>query len=254
VLWTEPVELTEQVKPARWTWYATGPGHGIQLSSGRMVVACDHIVGERYDRWADPYHAHLIYSDDHGATWQVGASLAVDTNECAVAQLDDGRVYVNARNHGSEPVRAVAYSTDDGASVGPFSHLRPGSHVGPNAEIGNYAEIKNSQIGRLTRVGHFSYLGDATIGEDVNIGAGVVTCNYDGSEKHRTVIGDRTFIGSDTMLVAPVEVGEGAFTAAGSVVNRDVPAGDTVMGVPARSRQRSERRDQQSGGEGIAEA
>jgi bifunctional UDP-N-acetylglucosamine pyrophosphorylase/glucosamine-1-phosphate N-acetyltransferase len=101
-------------------------------------------------------------------------------------------------------------------------------------EIGNYAEIKNSTIGDRTKVHHMSYIGDATVGADVNIGAGTITCNYDGRAKHPTVIGDRAFIGSDTMLIAPVVVGEGAYTGAGSVVKRDVPPGGVAVGMPAR--------------------
>jgi bifunctional UDP-N-acetylglucosamine pyrophosphorylase/glucosamine-1-phosphate N-acetyltransferase len=136
---------------------------------------------------------------------------------------------------------------EDGVEVGPFSHLRPGSHVGRRAHVGNFAELKNARLGPNTKVGHFSYVGDAQVGEDVNIGAGTITCNFDGARKHRTVIGDRAFIGSDTMLVAPVRVGEGAATGAGAVVNRDVPADHIAVGVPARmlakgGRQRPQRR------------
>ncbi len=122
-----------------------------------------------------------------------------------------------------------------GVEVGPFSHLRPGSHLGAGVHVGNYVEIKASRLGRGTKVGHFSYVGDAEVGEEVNIGAGTVTCNYDGEKKNVTVIGDRAFIGSDTMLVAPVRLGEDAKTGAGAVVTEDVPDGATVAGVPARS-------------------
>src|SRR6266702_381725 len=103
-----------------------------------------------------------------------------------------------------------------------------------DVRMGNFAEVKNSYIGAETDMHHFSYAGDATIGEHVNIGAGVVTVNYDGKLKHRTIIGKGAFIGCDTMLIAPVEVGDGAITGAGAVVNRDVPAGMLVVGVPAR--------------------
>jgi bifunctional UDP-N-acetylglucosamine pyrophosphorylase/glucosamine-1-phosphate N-acetyltransferase len=118
--------------------------------------------------------------------------------------------------------------------VGPYAHLRPGTHVADDVHIGNYAELKEAQVGRATRIGHFSYLGDAEVGERVNIGAGTVTCNFDGVDKHRTVIEDDAFIGSDTLLVAPVRVGRGGRTGAGSVVNRDVPPGRLVVGIPAR--------------------
>jgi len=119
-------------------------------------------------------------------------------------------------------------------TIGPFSHVRKGAHIGPNVELGNYAEVKNSNIGAGTKSHHFSYLGDADVGEMVNIGAGSITANYDGVRKHRTRIGKGAFIGSDTILRAPVTVGEGAFTGAASLVTRDVPAGETVLGVPAR--------------------
>jgi bifunctional UDP-N-acetylglucosamine pyrophosphorylase / glucosamine-1-phosphate N-acetyltransferase len=120
--------------------------------------------------------------------------------------------------------------------VGPFSHLRGGCQVADGAEIGNYAEQKNTRFGARSKQHHFSYLGDAEIGEDVNIGAGTITANFDGRAKHRTVIGDRAFIGSDTILRAPVQVGADAATGAGSVVTRDVPAGMLALGVPARVR------------------
>lgn len=122
----------------------------------------------------------------------------------------------------------------DDVRVGPYAHLRSGTVVQSHAHIGNYAEIKNSTIGAQSRMHHFSYVGDAQVGDDVNIGAGTVTCNFDGREKHRTVIEDGAFIGSDTMLRAPVTIGRGASTGAGSVVIRDVAAGSTVAGVPAR--------------------
>jgi bifunctional UDP-N-acetylglucosamine pyrophosphorylase/glucosamine-1-phosphate N-acetyltransferase len=127
---------------------------------------------------------------------------------------------------------------EDDVEVGPFSHLRPGSYIEQGAHIGNFAEVKNARLGRRTRMGHFSYLGDAQVGRDVNIGAGAITCNFDGKRKHRTVIGDGAFIGSDTMLVAPVEVGARSATGAGSVVNHDVPPDSLAVGMPARTRRR----------------
>jgi bifunctional UDP-N-acetylglucosamine pyrophosphorylase/glucosamine-1-phosphate N-acetyltransferase len=126
---------------------------------------------------------------------------------------------------------------EDGARIGPFSHLRPGSHVGRGSEIGNYAEIKNSRLGASVKQHHMSYLGDAEVGEGTNVGAGTVTANWDGVVKNRTTIGRGAFLGVDTMLVAPVDVGEGARTGAGAVVTRDVPAGKLAVGVPARIRE-----------------
>jgi bifunctional UDP-N-acetylglucosamine pyrophosphorylase/glucosamine-1-phosphate N-acetyltransferase len=122
----------------------------------------------------------------------------------------------------------------DGADVGPYAHLRAGAEIGPRAHVGNYVEIKNTRLGEAVKVGHFSYLGDATVGAESNIGAGTVTANYDGTAKHPTFIGQRAFIGSDTILRAPVRVGDDARTGAGAVVTRDVPPGATVVGVPAR--------------------
>ena len=118
--------------------------------------------------------------------------------------------------------------------IGPFAHLRPGSEIGPRCRIGNYAEVKKSRIGADTQQHHFSYIGDAQLGERVNVGAGTVTANYDGVKKNTTVVGDGAFLGVDTMLRAPVTVGKGARTGAGSVVTRDVADGKTVVGMPAR--------------------
>ena len=123
---------------------------------------------------------------------------------------------------------------DDDVEIGPYSHLRPGAWIEAGAHLGNYVEVKNARVGSGTAAGHFCYLGDADIGDGVNIGAGTITCNYDGVEKHQTVIGRNAFIGSDTMLIAPVTVGAGAATGAGAVVTRDVPEGRRAVGVPAR--------------------
>lgn len=125
-------------------------------------------------------------------------------------------------------------SVGEDCGVGPFAHLRPGARLEAGAHVGNFGELKNATLGPGARMGHFGYLGDAQVGAGANIGAGTVTCNFDGAAKHPTVIGRGAFIGSDTMLVAPVVVGDGARTGAGSVVTRDVPEGATVAGVPAR--------------------
>jgi bifunctional UDP-N-acetylglucosamine pyrophosphorylase/glucosamine-1-phosphate N-acetyltransferase len=123
---------------------------------------------------------------------------------------------------------------EDEASIGPFGHLRSGACLGRGAHMGNFGEMKNSSLGAGAKMGHFSYLGDAKVGAGANIGAGTITCNFDGENKHPTEIGEGAFIGSDTMLVAPVRIGKGARTGAGSVVTRDVPDGETVVGVPAK--------------------
>lgn len=117
-----------------------------------------------------------------------------------------------------------------GATVGPFARLRPGTELAEDVHVGNFVEIKNAILDEGVKVGHLTYLGDAQVGEHTNIGAGTVTCNYDGVMKHRTIIGKRAFIGSDTMLVAPVRVGDGALTASGSVITEDVPAEAVAIG------------------------
>ncbi len=124
---------------------------------------------------------------------------------------------------------------EDDVDIGPFAHLRPGAHLMRGVHMGNFGEVKSSTLGPGTKMGHFAYVGDASIGEQVNIGAGTITCNFDGEHKNRTEIGADAFIGSDTMLVAPVRIGRRARTGAGSVVTRDVPDDTLAVGMPARS-------------------
>jgi bifunctional UDP-N-acetylglucosamine pyrophosphorylase/glucosamine-1-phosphate N-acetyltransferase len=133
---------------------------------------------------------------------------------------------------------------EKGVDIGPFGHLRKGAHLAEGVHLGNFGEDKNSYLGPGTKMGHFSYIGDANIGAGVNIGAGTITCNFgmDGS-KNKTEIGAGVFIGSDTMLVAPLKIGAGAATGTGSVVTRDVPEGTLVVGVPARPLRKLEHRD-----------
>ncbi|MCK9533021.1 MAG: bifunctional UDP-N-acetylglucosamine diphosphorylase/glucosamine-1-phosphate N-acetyltransferase GlmU [Gammaproteobacteria bacterium] len=120
--------------------------------------------------------------------------------------------------------------------IGPFARLRPGTVLAGHAHVGNFVELKNAQVGEGSKVNHLSYVGDTVMGRDVNVGAGTITCNYDGANKHRTVIGDRAFIGSDSQLVAPVEIGADATIGAGSTVTRDAPAGDlTLSRAPQKS-------------------
>ncbi len=119
---------------------------------------------------------------------------------------------------------------EDGAILGPFCHLRPLSHVGPGAKIGNFVELKKARIGRGSKVPHLSYVGDATVGDEVNVGAGTITCNYDGVGKHQTTIGDRAFVGTNSSLVAPLTIGEGAYIGAGSTITKDVPPGALAVG------------------------
>ncbi len=132
-------------------------------------------------------------------------------------------------------VRGEIYMTkQDGASIGPFAHLRPGSEIGERAHVGNFVETKKARLGKGAKANHLSYLGDAEIGAGSNIGAGTITCNYDGASKHRTYIGKNAFVGSDSTLVAPVSVGDGAYIGAGTCITKDVPADALAVG---RSRQ-----------------
>ena len=152
-------------------------------------------------------------------------------------QIGPGSIVVDSViADGCRVLQSVVESSvlEEGVDMGPYSHLRPDSYIERDVHIGNFAEVKNSRVGRGTKMGHFSYVGDAWVGPDVNIGAGAVTCNYDGVDKHQTIIEEGAFIGSDSMLVAPVRVGARAVTGAGSVVTRDVPAGARVVGAPAR--------------------
>jgi bifunctional UDP-N-acetylglucosamine pyrophosphorylase/glucosamine-1-phosphate N-acetyltransferase len=142
-----------------------------------------------------------------------------------------------------------------GASVGPFAHLRPLSHVGEGAKVGNFVELKKTHLGQGSKAQHLSYLGDATVGPHVNIGAGTITCNYDGEAKHATRIEAGAFVGSDSTLVAPVTVGEGAYVAAGSTITEDVPKDALALGrarqttKPGWAAARRARRSRPTGGD-----
>lgn len=171
-------------------------------------------------------NTHLLGSTHIGEDCHIGPnSLLRDT-------------IVGDRCHLLATVAEEAQLEND-VSVGPFAHLRKGAYLASGVHMGNFGEVKNSRLGPGTKMGHFSYLGDAQVGPDVNIGAGTITCNFDGVQKQATIIDEGAFIGSDTMLVAPVKVGKGAKTGAGSVVTHDVEPGSVVYGVPARPRKRS---------------
>jgi bifunctional UDP-N-acetylglucosamine pyrophosphorylase/glucosamine-1-phosphate N-acetyltransferase len=175
------------------------------------------------------------------ATTFIGVDVAVgaDTVIHPGVQLE-GRTRIGSNCEIQSGVRIVDSTIDDdvlinnfclildshvsrGAKIGPFAHIRPQSDVGEDAHVGNFVELKKTALGRGSKANHLAYLGDATIGEKVNIGAGTITCNYDGTVKHPTVIEDGAFIGSDTQLIAPVRVGRGSYVAAGSSITADVP-------------------------------
>jgi len=136
-----------------------------------------------------------------------------------------------------EPMSVIEQaSISASCTIGPFARIRPGTELATGAKVGNFVEVKNSVIGRASKINHLSYIGDTTMGEEVNIGAGTITCNYDGANKHRTEIGDNAFIGSDSQLVAPVSVGKNATIGAGSTITRDAPDGTLTL---SRSGQKS---------------
>jgi bifunctional UDP-N-acetylglucosamine pyrophosphorylase/glucosamine-1-phosphate N-acetyltransferase len=180
----------------------------------------DVTVGQDTTIWPN---THL-----HGQT-TIGAGCNIGPN----THIVDCQVGDRCRVLASVLEQAVMEENSD---IGPFGHLRKGARLCEGAHVGNFGELKNSTLGPGAKMGHFSYLGDAEVGAGANIGAGTITCNYDGVRKHKTVIGEDAFIGSDTMLVAPVQVGKEAKTGAGAVVTHDVPDGVLAYGVPARAR------------------
>jgi bifunctional UDP-N-acetylglucosamine pyrophosphorylase/glucosamine-1-phosphate N-acetyltransferase len=148
------------------------------------------------------------------------------------AVIADSTLGADTRVHPHTVMNGVAAGDD--CEIGPFARLRPGAVLSGHVKVGNFVEIKNSEIAPRSKVNHLTYVGDTTVGSEVNIGAGTITCNYDGANKHRTVIGDKAFIGSGVMLVAPVEVGAGATIGAGSTISKDAPPGELTV---ARSKQ-----------------
>ena len=166
-----------------------------------------------------------------GTTLQGATVVGQDAVIGPSALVRDSRI--GPRTHVWASVVEEAIVAED-VQIGPYAHLRPGAEVGARCRIGNFAEIKKSRLGAGTQQHHFSYIGDAEVGENVNIGAGSVTANFDGTAKHRTTVGSDVKLGVDTMMVAPVTIGEGATTGAGAVVTRDVAPGKTVVGMPAR--------------------
>jgi bifunctional UDP-N-acetylglucosamine pyrophosphorylase/glucosamine-1-phosphate N-acetyltransferase len=181
----------------------------------------------------DTVHLATDVTIEPGVLLRGRTSVGEGTTIGAASQIVDSTIGAGCRVWASILENATL---EDDVAVGPYAHLRPGAYIGSGSRIGNFAEVKQSRLAQGVVQHHFSYVGDADVGAGVNIGAGTVTANYDGERKNRTVIGEGAFIGSDSMLVAPVEIGPGAITAAGSVVTHDVPAGKVAVGVPARIR------------------
>jgi len=188
----------------------------------------------------DPYNSYVSEQASIGRDTIIHPVVTIEgrTEIGDGCEIHSGTRIVNSKIGRRVEIRDNCLIVDsevaDGAQIGPMAHLRGNAEIGPDARIGNFVEVKKSKVGRGTKASHLTYLGDATIGENTNIGAGTVTCNYDGVRKHETHIGDNVKIGSDTMLIAPVRIGDGAATGAGSVVTKDVEAGKLVVGAPAK--------------------
>ena len=186
------------------------------MAAGVTIVdPASAFIGPDVTIGADTIIQPGVYLEGHT---RIGSGCQISSGVRIVnSSVDDGAIINNF-------CVIIDSHISSGAQVGPFAHLRPESSVGPDAHVGNFVELKKTVLGRGSKANHLSYLGDATIGEKVNIGAGTITCNYDGTAKHQTVIEDGAFIGSDTQLIAPVRVGKGAYVAAGSSITEDVPA------------------------------
>ena len=211
----------------------------LQSQAHERLLACARLI-EAGVLITDPATTYVEAGVEIGAGTEIKPNTTINGRSVIGARCTLGPNTVVTDSRIGDECSVVASMLEEAVlessvEVGPFSHLRPGSHLETGVHLGNFVEVKASRLGRGTKVGHFSYVGDAEVGEEVNIGAGTVTCNYDGEKKNVTVIGDRAFVGSDTMLVAPVRLGEDAKTGAGAVVTEDVPDGATVAGVPARS-------------------
>ena len=166
-----------------------------------------------------------------------GVKLLGDTRVGRDCRIESGSVIESSQLGEGVVVRSsriVGSQLGPGCDAGPFAHVRGGCVLQKNVHVGTNAELKNARLGEGSKAGHFSYVGDAVLGRGVNVGAGCVFANYDGKEKHESRVGDRVFLGSNSTLVAPVKIGNGAVIGAGAVVTRDVPAGTTVVGVPAK--------------------
>ena len=231
------------------------PEGSLNVESRRDLARAERVMRDRINaRWMD---AGVTIVDPATTYIEAGVEIGADT------RLEPGTHLRGATSLGRHNVvgpNAVLTDTrsgegcvlvqcsstgavlGDGVDVGPFSTLREGTVLDQGVHIGTHAETKNVHLHRDVMVGHFSYLGDAEVGAGSNIGAGAITCNFDGATKQRTVIGAGCFIGSDTMLIAPITLGDGASTAAGAVVNKDVPAGAMAIGHPARSGRGKSRR------------
>ncbi len=202
----------------------------------------------------DPSHAYVSADAEIGRDCIIYPDVIIE-GQCVIGEgcvIRSGTRITNSRLGANVVVKDYSIIVDSeveaNCTIGPFAHLRLNARLGERSSVGNFVEIKKSTLGKGSKAMHLAYLGDCTIGENTNIGAGTITCNYDGQRKHATIIEDNVRIGSDTMLVAPVRVGSRSVTGAGSVVTRDVPPDSLVVGVPAKIRKHlAERKDEKEG-------
>ena len=227
--------------------YRTHPQEVLGVNSRAQLARVSELLRRRAcERWMDEgvtvVDPNTTYIDDsvsigRDATIQPFTFLEGATSVGEGAEVGPQVRIVDSRiESGARVSFSVVLSSEIGpdASVGPFASLRPGTRLGREAKVGTFVETKNSTLGEESKAPHLAYLGDATLGRRVNIGAGTVTCNWDGRSKHETIIEDDAYIGSDTMLVAPAHIGKRAATGAGAVVNQDVPSDALAVGAPAR--------------------
>jgi bifunctional UDP-N-acetylglucosamine pyrophosphorylase/glucosamine-1-phosphate N-acetyltransferase len=219
------------------------PSEGLGINSRLDLARAEAVLQERLvTRWLDagvtfldPSTVYLSADVEIGKDSVIGPNVRLDgATTIGEGCVLEGSCYLKDTIVDADALVRWGVVADRarigaGARIGPYSHLRPEADLGPEVHIGNFVEVKKARIGRGSKANHLAYIGDATIGVDVNVGAGTITCNYDGFRKHRTVIGDRVQIGSDTQLVAPVTLGEDVYVAAGSTVTRDVEKGALVF-------------------------
>ncbi len=212
------------------------------INDRRQLAEAEAVMRARINRalmghvtFRDPASAVVEPDVEIGVDVELGRNIALRgrTQVGHGARIGDGVILTDVEVGAGAEIRPYTVATEAtigaGARVGPFAHLRPGTRLGPDAHLGNFVETKQTTLGRGSKANHLSYLGDATIGERVNVGAGTITCNYNGYEKFRTVIDDGAFIGSDSQLVAPVRVGKGAVIGAGTTVTGDVAPGALAL-------------------------
>ncbi len=222
---------------------ARGVNDRVELSDAESIVR--ERIREKWMRsgvsMQDPQSVYIDWDVEIGADTIIRPNTHIRGATLVGAECEIGPNSIIEHSTLGDRVKVIASvieeaTLESNVDVGPFSHIRPGTYIESEVHIGNFAEVKNSRLGRGTKSGHFSYIGDAQVGSNVNFGAGAVTCNFDGQSKHGTVIGDDVFIGSDTMMVAPVTIGDRSYTSAGSVVNKSVPPDSGAIGAPARIR------------------